>query len=48
MLDKVGDFFTLLVIGAIAVHIVTNPNSKGTLGTVFNGVAEDIKASVGS
>jgi hypothetical protein len=47
MFDKIGDFFTLLVIGAVAVHIVTNPNSKGTIGTVFSGVAEDISASVG-
>lgn len=47
MMDKIGDFFTLLVVGAVAVHIVTNKNSSGTLNSVFHGVAEDITASVG-
>lgn len=46
MLDKVGSFFTLLVIGAVAVHIATNKESAGTITSVFNGVAEDISASV--
>ena len=46
MLDKIGDAFALLVIGAVAVHIIINPNSKGTLGAVFTGVAQDISAAV--
>lgn len=47
MLDKIGDFFTLLIVGAVAFHITTNVNSKGTIDSVFHGVAEDITASVG-
>jgi hypothetical protein len=47
MLDKIGDFFTLLVTGAVAVHIITNKNSSGTISSVFDGVAKDISASVG-
>lgn len=47
MFDKIGDAFTLLIVGAVAVHIVTNKNSSGTLNSVFHGVAEDITASVG-
>ncbi len=45
MLDKIGDFLTLLVIGAVSVRIVTNANSANTLGTVFHGVAEDVTAA---
>jgi hypothetical protein len=47
MLDKVGNFFTLLLIGAIAVRMMTNKNSATTLGTVFHGVAEDVHAATG-
>jgi hypothetical protein len=47
MLDKIGDFFTLLVVGAVAVHIVTNRNSAGTISAIYNGTAQDIKAAVG-
>lgn len=47
MMDKIGDFLTLLVIGGVAVRIVTNKNSAPTLGTAFHGVAEDITAAVG-
>lgn len=48
MLDKIGDFFTLLVVGAIAVHIVTNKNSAGTIKAVYDGTAKDIQAAVGA
>jgi hypothetical protein len=48
MLDKIGDFFTLLVVGAVAVHITTNKNSAGTIAAVYDGTAKDISAAVGS
>lgn len=47
MLDTVGNFLTLLLIGAVAVRILTNKNSASVLGTVFHGVAEDVTAAVG-
>lgn len=47
MLDKVGNFFTLLILGAVAVRIMTNKNSASVLGTVFHGVAEDVSAATG-
>lgn len=45
MADKIGDFFTLLVIGAVAFHIITNANSAKTLSAVFDGTAKDITAA---
>lgn len=47
MLNTVGDVATLLVLGAVAVRIITDKNSRGTLGTVFHGFAEDINAATG-
>lgn len=47
MLDTVGNFLTLLILGAVAVRIMTNKNSATTLGTVFHGVAEDVHAATG-
>jgi hypothetical protein len=45
MLDKIGSFLTLLVVGSVSFHIITNKNSANTLGTVFHGVAEDVEAT---
>jgi hypothetical protein len=47
MLDKGFSFLSLIVIGGIAIRIITNKNSASVIGTVFTGVAEDISASFG-
>jgi hypothetical protein len=47
MIEKITDWLTLLVIGAVAIRLITNPQTANTLNSIFHGVAEDITASVG-
>lgn len=47
MLDRITTIFTSIIIGGVAIRIMTNKNSQGTTGAIFHGVAEDIHASFG-
>lgn len=47
MIDKVANVMSLIIIGGVAIRIVTNPHSAKTIGAVFNGFAADINASFG-
>lgn len=48
MVDQIGRVFTLIIVGGVAIRIVTNPRSAKTLSSVFNGIANDIHASFGN
>lgn len=45
MLDRAFSFLSLIIIGGVAIRILTNKNSASVIGTIFTGVAEDISAS---
>jgi hypothetical protein len=47
VVDKVANIFGLMIIGGIIIRVITNANSKATLGAVFNGFANDVSASLG-
>lgn len=47
MVDQFGRILSLIVIGGVAIRIVTNKNTASTIGAAFRGLAEDINASFG-
>lgn len=47
MFDKVLTIFSTIIVGGVAIRILTNKNSASVVGTMFHGVAEDITASFG-
>lgn len=47
MIDRIAGIFGLMVIGAVAVTIVTNKNSATVIERTLNGFANDIKAVTG-
>lgn len=48
MVDKFVSIFTTIIIGGVAIRILTNANSRGTVAALFHGIAENITASFGS
>lgn len=47
MIDKLFTIGSSIIIGGVAIRIITNKNSAATTGAIFHGVAEDISASFG-
>lgn len=47
MAERIANIFGLIIVGGVAIRIVTNKNSATTIGTAFHGLAEDITASFG-
>jgi hypothetical protein len=46
--DKIVTIFTTIIIGGVAIRILTNKNTSSTVGVAFHGIAEDISASFGN
>lgn len=47
MVDQFGRIFSLIIMGGVAIRIVTNKNTAATLGAAFNGIGADISAAFG-
>jgi hypothetical protein len=47
MIDQAFSFLSLIVIGGVAIRILTNKQAGSTIGGIFNGIAGDISASFG-
>lgn len=47
MFDQFGRIGSLIIVGGIAIRVITNPTTAKTVAAAFHGVAEDITASFG-
>lgn len=47
MIDKIFSIGSAIIIGGVAIRIITNKNSATTVSAIFHGVGEDIHASFG-
>lgn len=47
MFDKITTIATAIIMGGVAIRIMTNRNSASVTSAIFHGVAQDIHASFG-
>lgn len=47
MVDQFGRIFSLIIVGGVAIRIVTNKQTASTLSAAFHGLAADITAAFG-
>lgn len=47
MFDKALSIFSLVIVGGVAIRVMTNKNAQGFVSALFHGSAELVHASFG-